>query len=84
MAFSPDGLYVITGSQDNTVRLWAANRGEEVRIFRGHTGRVDSVSMSSDGRHVLSGSIDGTERFWDVATGDEIARLISLDQGQTG
>jgi hypothetical protein len=68
VAFSPDGGQVLTGSVDNTARLWEAATGKPVATFKGHTGSVASVAFSPDGRHVLTGS-DNTARLWEAATG---------------
>ncbi|MFH1047143.1 MAG: hypothetical protein V1738_02470, partial [Patescibacteria group bacterium] len=73
---SPDGRYVLTGSDDGTARLWDAGTGEFVREFTGHSGYVLSVAFSPDGRYVLTGSYDRTARLWDVETG-ETARELS-------
>jgi hypothetical protein len=69
VAFSPDGARVLSGSLDNTVRLWDAATGALLRTFQGHSALVFSVAFSPDGARVLSGSADKTVRLWDAATG---------------
>ena len=38
VAFSPDGKKVLTGSVDNTAKLWDAATGQAEKTFTGHTG----------------------------------------------
>jgi WD40 repeat protein len=38
IAFSPDGTRVLTGSNDDTARLWDAATGKAVATLEGHTG----------------------------------------------
>ncbi|MBW6491595.1 MAG: protein kinase [Lentimicrobium sp.] len=75
VAFSPDGRYALSGSKDNTVRLWEISTGNEVRRFEGHTGMIKSVAFSIDGRRVLSGSNDETVRLWEISTGKEVKKF---------
>ncbi|MDR1912638.1 MAG: caspase family protein [Helicobacteraceae bacterium] len=75
VAFSADNRYVLSGSDDNTVRLWDIKTGKEIRRFTGHSSSVYSVAFSADGKYALSGSGDKTVRLWDIKTGKEIRRF---------
>ncbi|KAG8774859.1 hypothetical protein FRC12_001790 [Ceratobasidium sp. 428] len=67
LAYSPDGAYIVSGSEDCTLRIWDVRTGRMVgQPLEGHTKRVSSVSFSPDGTHVVSGSYDKTIRIWDV------------------
>jgi len=72
VAFSPDGKYVLTASDDGTPKLWDANTGLLVRAFNGHTSIVRSVAFSPDGEYVLTGGLDGTARLWNATTGEQL------------
>ena len=59
----------LSGSSDNTVRLWDLERGECVKVLEGHTNWVRSVALTADGKKGLSGSLDNTVRMWDLERG---------------
>jgi serine/threonine protein kinase len=71
VAFSPNGGYLASGSNDNMVRLWDVSTGE-MRILgqcdfnESGFSFVSSVCFSPDGRYIASGSSDETVRIWDT------------------
>ncbi|KAN0107633.1 hypothetical protein V8E52_009952, partial [Russula decolorans] len=74
VAFSQDGKHIVSGSKDETIRVWDADTGDVVSgPFKGHTGSVFSVAFSQDGKHIVSGSFDRTIRVWDADTGDVVS-----------
>jgi WD40 repeat protein len=75
VAFSPDGQYVLSGSADESVLLWAVATGQRLHRFPGNAGVVWSVAFSPDGQQVLSGHSDGSIRLWDIATKQVVHRF---------
>jgi WD40 repeat protein/serine/threonine protein kinase len=72
VTFSPDGRLIASVSADNTVRLWDAQTGQEIRQFGGHTDVPHTIDFSPDGRYLITASTDNTIRIWDVQTGQEM------------
>src|SRR6266576_2673764 len=70
VAFSQDSKRIVSGSHDQTIRIWDAETGEVVvGPLKGHTEGVSSVAFSQDSRRIVSGSWDQTIRVWDAQTG---------------
>ena len=63
-SFSPDGTKVVSGSDDQTVRIWDAVTGECEQTLEGHSDWVNSASFSPDGQKIVSGSGDNAVRVW--------------------
>jgi WD40 repeat protein len=64
-AFSPDGSWLATGSDDNSARIWDATSGGKLLEVR-HDQSVTSVAFSSDGTRLATGSHDYTARIWQI------------------
>lgn len=68
----------MSGSFDNTIRLWDAQRGTSIgNLFCGHDEAVRCAMVSNEGNVIVSGSHDNTIRQWDgqsrVLIGDPIS-----------
>jgi WD40 repeat protein len=73
---SADGHLLLTGSDDKTARLWSADSGELIRIFRvpistGAEGRIYAVALSPDGRLAAVGGWDHNywQNYWTPEAG---------------
>ena len=79
VAFSSDSSVLVSGSDDQTVRIWDVNTGALTTSLYGHTSRVWSVAVSPDDKVIASGSEDNTIRLWRVQSG-RCFRIIANEQ----
>jgi eukaryotic-like serine/threonine-protein kinase len=80
LEFSPDGRRLVSGSLDQTARIWDTATGSCLAVVRGHRAKVFGVRFAPDGRSVLTRSEDGAIQLSEDSSG---ARLISL-RGHAG
>ncbi len=66
---SRDGRFLLTGSADNTIRMWDRATGVCIRAFEGHTNSITSVHFTSDAQIVMSSSADRTIKLWNAGSG---------------
>ena len=75
MIFHPSGEIWVSGSTDNTVKLWDINTEKCIRILEGHSHPVWSVNFTGDCRFLASGSHDQGIKVWDLQTNDCLKTL---------
>eukprot|EP00057_Strongylocentrotus_purpuratus_P003795 XP_003727375.2 PREDICTED: F-box/WD repeat-containing protein 7 [Strongylocentrotus purpuratus] len=68
-----NGQRIVSGSDDNTLKVWSALTGKCLRTLVGHTGGVWSSQMNNN--IVISGSTDRTLKVWNADTGHCIHTL---------
>ncbi|XP_058040718.1 F-box/WD repeat-containing protein 7-like isoform X1 [Ahaetulla prasina] len=67
------GNRIVSGSDDNTLKVWSAITGECVQTLVGHTGGVWSSQMRDN--IIISGSTDRTLKVWNADTGECVHTL---------
>ena len=58
LSVAVQGDYIVSGSDDDTIKIWNINDGTLVRTLTGHTSSVNSVAVQGD--YIVSGSYDAT------------------------
>lgn len=70
------GCLQVSGSFDETVRIWDTRSGKCLRELPAHSDPVTAVDFNHDGSRIVSSSFDGLCRIWDSMTGQCKATLI--------
>jgi WD40 repeat protein len=69
LAWSPDGKWIASGSDDTTVQIWQPDNGTTLFVYHGNTDAVRAVAWSPDGQRIVSGSADNQVQVWDSSNG---------------
>ncbi|KAG9390876.1 Protein tyrosine kinase [Carpediemonas membranifera] len=82
IAFTSDSESLISGSWDQTAKVWWElwDCEQTITTMKGHTDTIECVAVSPDGNIVVSGSRDHTVKVWNVSE-DKLERTLD---GQSG
>src|SRR5262249_52904890 len=67
LAWSPDGKFIASASDDTFVQVFEAATGTRSLIYRGHTEEVAAVAWSPTGQSIASAGQDRTVQIWNAA-----------------
>ena len=87
--FSPNGKYLATGSDDNTIIIWVqklrpttfGSTEEKIswcnhKILRGHSGDVYDLSWNPESKYLISGSVDNYCMIWNIEKAKCVNRFM--------
>ncbi|MBD2028165.1 WD40 repeat domain-containing protein [Leptolyngbya sp. FACHB-711] len=66
---------LVSGSGDNTIKVWNWKTGQCLQTFEGHTSWIWSLAFSPNSKQLVSGSYDATVKLWDIETGNCLKTL---------
>jgi len=67
VAYSPDGLRLLSAGEDGVANIWPAAGGPLIRKLSGHDGAILGTGWCSDGRRVVTAGVDMKVHLWDEA-----------------
>ncbi len=70
VAISPNAKTIATACDDEKVRLWDAETGQQFYALLGHSARINAVAFSPDGKTLASCDHKGKILLW--KTGDSV------------
>jgi len=74
--FAPDAKTIVSGSEDETLKIWNVASGTCQATLEGHSEYVICLQFNpTNPRQLVSGSADKTIRLWDVDSGKELKKL---------
>ena len=83
VAFSPDGLRIISGGADRIIRLWDIETRQQLKeMDSGNRGTIENVAFSHDGELIVSASgwslqtRDHSIRVWNTSTGLQVGNSL--------
>lgn len=86
LVFSADGKWLVSGSQNKTIKVWDLNCLDDKPLYmieNAHLSEVFSLAISDSRQILVSGGADRTVKLWNLATG-EPRSLKPVLEGHSG
>ncbi|XP_058464649.1 chromatin assembly factor 1 subunit B [Malaya genurostris] len=74
LCWSPNSMYLISGSVDNTAMVWDVNKGKSQHIFSDHKGFVQGVAWDPKNQYLATLSSDRYFRIFDLQSKKVLTR----------
>lgn len=68
-----DGIHVVSGSLDTSIRVWDAETGSCKHTLMGHQSLTSGMELRQN--ILVSGNADSTVKVWDILTGQCLQTL---------
>jgi len=75
VSITSDGTRAVSASDDNNLKVWDLESGQEIWTLEGHSDWIKAVALTSDGKRAISASNDSILMVWDLEKGQEINKL---------
>ena len=77
---SPDEKFILTSSDDNTVKLWDQN-GKLLKTISDYEGSVTALAFSKENKFVITATREGLIRFYKITDGSFVLSVLPTEMG---
>ncbi|MCU0446410.1 MAG: caspase family protein [Microscillaceae bacterium] len=74
--FSPDGNFLVSASEDGTLKIWETYAGNERKDLTEPYTSLSRVRFSPDGKFIAGASKDKSIRLWEVGSGKRLFTFL--------
>lgn len=78
MDFTPDSMYILSGSSHGHISVWETSNGQLLKTFQVHREEVRAICCFADGYRVLSCDAADTAHIWSLSYVEDPNQLEQL------
>ncbi|MEZ4616559.1 MAG: hypothetical protein R2867_13820 [Caldilineaceae bacterium] len=79
LAFASDDSTLVSGSFDQSIRLWDVHKSQAIRVHLGYRNNIKTLALSPNERLLVNGNIDCSLSLWTLyadAQGTPVTRHL--------